>query len=164
MNSLNGSSIKQSQQQRFQTLIDDLKQSPIAIETDAVNEQYYEVPTSFYVNSLGTRLKYSCAYYPQQDTSLDQAELAILKLYGERAELSDGQRILELGCDWGLLTLWVAEQYPNAQITAVSNSATQKTHIDGMCKAKGFANITVITSDINELALEAQQFDREISI
>ena len=152
------------QQQRFQDLIEQLKQSPIAIETQAANEQHYEVPTPFYVNSLGARLKYSCAYYPERDTNLDQAELAMLRLYAERAQLSDGQAILELGCGWGSLTLWMAEQYPNAQITGVSNSATQKSYIDEACKAKGFKNVNIITSDINDLTLDAGQFDRAISI
>ena len=152
------------QQARFQALIQELAESPIALETDAANEQHYEVPTPFYLNSLGARLKYSCALYPSENTTLDQAEEAMLKLYGERAQLQDRQHILELGCGWGSLTLWMAEQYPNASITAVSNSATQKTHIDQACLAQGFSNVTVITSDINELQLNEQQFDRVVSI
>lgn len=152
------------QQQRFYDLIEQLKQSPIAVQTEAANEQHYEVPTAFYVNSLGARLKYSCAYYVEQGSTLDQAELAMLELYGERANLRDGQSILELGCGWGSLTLWMAEQYPAAKITAVSNSATQKSHIDETCEARGIENVTVITSDINDLSLEKDQFDRAISI
>lgn len=152
------------QQQRFQSMIEELRQSPIAIETDAANEQHYEVPTEFYLKSLGKRLKYSCAYYPNEFCSLDEAEDAMLNLYGERAQLKDGQTILELGCGWGSLTLWMAEQYPNANITAVSNSASQKQYIDARCKTLGLKNITVITSDINLLELNANQFDRAISI
>ena len=154
----------QSQQQRFQALIRQLRESPIALETDAANEQHYEVPTAFYLNSLGARLKYSCAYYPNHNTTLDQAELAMLELYGERAQLEDGQHILELGCGWGSLTLWMAEQYPNAQITAVSNSSTQKTHIDEICETRGFDHVDVVTTDVNHLKLNTNQFDRAISI
>lgn len=152
------------QQQRFQAMIEELRSSPIAIETDAANEQHYEVPTEFYLAALGKRLKYSCAYYATPDASLDEAEETMLTLYLERAELLDGQRILELGCGWGSLTLWMAEKLPNARITAVSNSATQKQFIDQQCQARGFNNVTVITCDINQLELASAQFDRVISI
>jgi len=120
----------EQQQQRFQQLIETLRQSPIAIETDTANEQHYEVATDFYLASLGKRLKYSCAYYPDANTSLDRAEEHMLSLYSQRAELTDGQKILELGCGWGSLTLWMAEHFSGSQITAVSNSATQKRHIE----------------------------------
>lgn len=154
----------EQQQRRFQSLIEELRLSPIAIETDAANEQHYEVATDFYLASLGKRLKYSCAYYPTPSTSLDQAEEHMLSLYCERAEFASGQKILELGCGWGSLTLWMAEHYPNSEITAVSNSITQKTYIDQQCEQHGFSNVTVITADVNELELEPNEFDRAISI
>jgi len=154
----------EQQQQRYQKLIEELRQSPIAIETDAANEQHYEVATDFYLASLGKRLKYSCAYYPNTNTTLDQAEEHMLTLYSERAELTDGQDILELGCGWGSLTLWMAEHYPNSKITAVSNSSTQKQHIDKQCKQSGYQNVTIITADVNALELEENQFDRTVSI
>lgn len=152
------------QQERFQALIEQLRESPIAIETDAANEQHYEVATDFYLASLGKRLKYSCAYYPEPKTSLDQAEEHMLSLYSERAELADGQRILELGCGWGSLTLWMAEKYPASEITAVSNSSTQKAHIDKQCQRLGYENVIVITADVNALELKKDMFDRAISI
>ncbi|GGZ97146.1 cyclopropane-fatty-acyl-phospholipid synthase [Arenicella chitinivorans] len=158
------------QQQRFQTLIESLRSSPIAIETNTANEQHYEVPCEFYLAALGERLKYSCAYYPELDgaksshTNLNQAEEAMLSLYMSRAQLQDGQSILELGCGWGSLTLWMAERLPSARITAVSNSATQKAFIDAQCRSKGLSNVTVMTCDMNELTLAHAQFDRCISI
>ena len=152
------------QQDRFQTLIEELRCSPIAIETDAANEQHYEVATDFYLASLGKRLKYSCAYYPDSNTTLDQAEEEMLALYSQRAELGNDQKILELGCGWGSLTLWMAEKYPRSKITAVSNSSSQKSYIDHLCLKAGFNNVTVITADVNFLELESAQFDRVISI
>jgi cyclopropane-fatty-acyl-phospholipid synthase len=149
---------------RFNQLIADLKNSPVAIETAAANAQHYELPTEFFQLCLGKRLKYSSAFYPNGDESLDQAEEHMLRLYSERAQLRDGQSILELGCGWGSLTLWMAEQYPNARITAVSNSATQRRHIEAQCAARGFNHVTVITCDVNVLDFEADQFDRCISI
>lgn len=154
----------QNQQRRFQALIEELRQSPIAIKTDVANEQHYEIATDFYLRCLGKRLKYSCAYYPTPNTGLDEAEEAMLTIYGQRAQLEDGQNILELGCGWGSLTLWMAEHYPNSTITAISNSATQKQHIDLRCEELGIDNVTVITSDINELDLDENLFDRAISI
>ena len=99
---------------RFRGLLDELRQSAIAIETAAANEQHYELPTRFFQLCLGKRLKYSSCFYPTGNESLDDAEEAMLALYAERAELADGQHILELGCGWGSLTLWMAEHYPHA--------------------------------------------------
>ena len=149
---------------RFRRLLDELRRSPIAIETAAANEQHYEVPTRFFELCLGKRLKYSSCYYAKGDESLDDAEEAMLALYGERAELADGQRILELGCGWGSLTLWMAQQYPNARITGVSNSRTQREHILAQAARRGLGNVEIITCDVNQLQLPEHQFDRAVSI
>jgi len=149
---------------RFRSLLDQLRKSQIAIETAAANEQHYELPTRFFQLCLGKRLKYSSCFYPGGDESLDAAEEAMLALYGERAELSDGQHILELGCGWGSLTLWMAERYPNARITAVSNSGTQRAHIEAICAERGWRHVRVVTCDVNRLDLDPGQFDRCVSI
>jgi cyclopropane-fatty-acyl-phospholipid synthase len=144
-------------------LIAELKASPIAIETKAANEQHYEVPTRFYQLCLGRRLKYSGAYWPAGVDSLDAAEEAMLKLTCARARIADGQSILELGCGWGSMSLWLAENYPRCQVTGVSNSATQKLHIDEECRKRGFKNLQIITCDMNRFETEAK-FDRVISV
>ncbi|HEY8901849.1 MAG TPA: cyclopropane-fatty-acyl-phospholipid synthase family protein [Chthoniobacterales bacterium] len=154
----------ESQRRALQDFVHDLKASPIAIKTAAANEQHYEVPTEFFQLCLGPRLKYSSGYWPREDTTFAESEEAMLALTCERAELSDDLDILELGCGWGSLTLWMAEKYPTARITAVSNSATQRAHIEAACRARGFANVTVITCDMNDLALDAEQFDRAVSV
>ncbi|GAB2492008.1 SAM-dependent methyltransferase [Arenimonas alkanexedens] len=150
--------------QRFRRLLDELRKSPIAIETAAANEQHYEVPTRFFELCLGKRLKYSSCYYATGNESLDEAEEAMLALYGERAQLADGQRILELGCGWGSLTLWMAQQFPNARITGVSNSRTQREHIMAQAARRGLSNIEIITRDVNQLELPEHSFDRAVSI
>lgn len=144
--------------------IEALRQSPIAIETEAANTQHYEVPARFFELTLGRHLKYSSCFYPTGRESLDEAEAAMLALYGERAELADGQHILELGCGWGSLTLWMAERYPNARITAVSNSHSQRAFIEARAAARQLHNVRVLTCDVNQLELEAAQFDRCVSI
>jgi cyclopropane-fatty-acyl-phospholipid synthase len=154
----------EAQAERFRERIEQLRRSPVAIHTDAANAQHYELPPAFFKLCLGKRLKYSCAYYPRGDETLDQAEEAMLSLYSERAELADGQDILELGCGWGSLTLWMAEHYPNARITAVSNSRPQREHIEAQCRERGFGNVRIITTDVNRLELDAAQFDRCVSI
>ena len=120
-------------QQRKYALIEELRKSPIAIETAAANEQHYEVPADFFKLCLGKRLKYSSCYYPTGGETLDQAEEAMLALYLERGEFRDGMDILELGCGWGSLTLYMAERLPQARITAVSNSHSQRAHIEKAC-------------------------------
>jgi cyclopropane-fatty-acyl-phospholipid synthase len=153
-----------AQAARFAERLDMLRQSEVAIHTDAANAQHYELPPAFFQQCLGPRLKYSGCYYPRGDESLEQAEEAMLALYGERAELADGQRILELGCGWGSLTLWMAERYPDAQIVAVSNSRPQREYIEAQCSLRGLPNVLVITQDVNRLELETTQFDRCVSI
>ncbi|MEO8809033.1 MAG: cyclopropane-fatty-acyl-phospholipid synthase family protein [Rhodanobacter sp.] len=153
-----------AQAARFSERIAELRHSPVAIHTDAANAQHYELPPAFFELCLGKQLKYSGCYYPRGDESLEQAEEAMLRLYAERAQLSNGQQILELGCGWGSLTLWMAERYPDARITAVSNSNPQREHIQAQCRQRGLFNVNVITCDVNVLALEANQFDRCVSI
>src|SRR5579871_6218753 len=118
------------QSERFASLIETLRRSPVAIHTTEANTQHYELPPAFFELCLGSRLKYSSCYYPTGAESLDDAEEAMLTLYQERAELADGQDILELGCGWGSLTLWMAERYPRSRITAVSNSHSQRAYIE----------------------------------
>ncbi len=144
-------------------IVDELRNSPIAIKTAEANEQHYEVPTEFYLKSLGKNLKYSSAYYNEGVTTLDQAEDDMLALTCARAELKDGMHILECGCGWGSLTLYMAKHFPNAKITAVSNSRTQKIHIDEQARQRGLANITIITQDMNVFTTE-QKFDRIVSV
>lgn len=150
--------------QRFRELLEQLRPSPIAIETDAANEQHYEVPARFFELCLGKRLKYSSAFYATGRETLDQAEEAMLALYGERAELADGQEILELGCGWGSLTLWMAERYPKARITGVSNSRSQREHILARAAERGLDNIEILTRDVVRLELPGARFDRVVSI
>jgi cyclopropane-fatty-acyl-phospholipid synthase len=142
----------------------DLATRPLAEQTRAANEQHYEVPTAFYQRCLGRRLKYSGCLYRSGNETLDQAEEAMLALYGERAQLADGQNILELGCGWGSLSLWMAEKFPRSQITGVSNSRTQKEYIDAEARKRGLANLTIITCDINTFDTAPTQFDRVVSV
>lgn len=151
------------QNARQQKLLANLHHSPIAIETAAANQQHYEVPTGFYQLALGKRLKYSSCYWEDGTQTLDEAEALMLSLTATRADLADGQHILELGCGWGSLTLWLAEQMPHSNITAVSNSNSQRDHIRHQAKQRGLTNIAVLTCDVNQLALE-KQFDRIVSV
>ncbi|MFM1747654.1 MAG: hypothetical protein RLZZ188_1320 [Verrucomicrobiota bacterium] len=144
--------------------IADLRTRPIAEETRAANEQHYEVPTRFYQYCLGKRLKYSGCLYPTGRESLDEAEELMLALYVERARIADGQEILELGCGWGSLSLYLAEKFPRARITGVSNSATQREHIEAEARRRGFSNLTILTRDMNALELEPARFDRVVSV
>ncbi len=154
----------EAQRAHLQALIDELRRSPIAIETAAANEQHYEVPTRFYQLCLGPRLKYSGALWPAGVTMLAEAEERMLALYAERAQLADGQDILELGCGWGSLSMWMAEKFPKSRITGVSNSRTQKEFIDAEAARRGLKNLRIITCDMNRFDIEAAAFDRVVSI
>ena len=154
----------QRQEERRVQRLARLRESPVAIHPEAANAQHYELPAEFFALCLGPRLKYSGCYYPLGTESLAQAEAAMLGLSCDRAALADGQDILELGCGWGSLTLWMAEHYPNARITAVSNSSGQRRFIEARCLERGLANVRVLTRDVNHLTLGAEQFDRCVSV
>jgi cyclopropane-fatty-acyl-phospholipid synthase len=155
----------QAQQQHLMKLIWRLKKSPVAINTGDANQQHYELPNAFFQHVLGKRLKYSSGYYRGAGESLDEAEVNMLELTAQRAQLSDGDRILELGCGWGSLSLWMAERFARSRITVVSNSRTQKRFIEARAEALGLENLEVITSDMNDLNFPAgTQFDRVVSV
>ena len=137
--------------------------SPLAVATTDANYQHYEVPTEVFQNMLGPHLKYSCAFYEDGDNRLADAELAMLKLTAERAQLRSAQRVLELGCGWGSLTLYMTAEYPGSHITAVSNSHSQRLYIEAQAAQRGLTNITVITMDMNNFA-PVEKFDRVVSI
>jgi cyclopropane-fatty-acyl-phospholipid synthase len=144
-------------------LIEKLRHSPIAIHTDDPNHQHYEVPSEFFRAVLGKRLKYSCCYWPDGVTTLDQAEETMLRLTCERARLEDGMQVLDLGCGWGSLSLWIAERYPNCRVLAVSNSRTQRAFIETQCRKRGLVNAEAITADVAEFDTP-RRFDRILSI
>lgn len=136
---------------------------PIAEATAEANEQHYEIPARFFELILGARRKYSCGYYANANTTLDEAEAAALALSAEHAAVADGQDILELGCGWGSLTLWMAEHYPAARITAVSNSNSQRDFIERRAASSGFSNVRVITADMNDF-IAPGRYDRIVSV
>jgi cyclopropane-fatty-acyl-phospholipid synthase len=136
---------------------------PIAEHADAANTQHYELPAAFFENILGPRLKYSACLYPSGGESLAEAEEFALAETCARAGIADGQDILELGCGWGSLSLWMAGAYPLARILSVSNSASQRAFIEDRARALGLGNLTVITADMNGFEPE-RRFDRVVSV
>jgi cyclopropane-fatty-acyl-phospholipid synthase len=146
-----------------QRLIAEMDASPIALQTEKANEQHYELPPAFFEGVLGRHLKYSSGYWRETTATLDEAEAEMLELTASRADVADGHRILELGCGWGSLTLWMAAHFPNARITAVSNSAPQRRFIEARCADRGLGNVQVITADMNTFEPEGV-YDRIVSV
>ena len=146
-----------------ETFVAALHGAPIAVTPDKANEQHYEVPAAFFREALGRHRKYSACWWPEGVTTLDQAEAAALAATCDRAELADGQRILELGCGWGSLTLWMAERYPASRITAVSNSQSQRAFIEAEARSRRLANLQVVTCDMNGYDA-GERFDRVVSV
>ncbi|MFY9255771.1 MAG: class I SAM-dependent methyltransferase [Fuerstiella sp.] len=153
----------ESRSQSLTELLKALCESPVAQLTDKANEQHYEVPSQFFKASLGSHLKYSCCYWDDSTNDLDTAERNALQRTCVTAGLQNGQDILELGCGWGSLSLWMAEQYPDSNILAVSNSQSQKVFIDQQAQLKGLTNLTVQTCDVN-IFEPARTFDRVVSV
>jgi cyclopropane-fatty-acyl-phospholipid synthase len=151
------------EQESLRSFVAELKRSPIAVATAEANEQHYEVPPEFFDLVLGPRRKYSSAYWPEGLSTLGEAEEAMLSLYGERAALSDGMDVLDLGCGWGSLSLWLAERYPRSRVLALSNASPQRRFIEAQAAERGLTNLEVVTADINVFDTE-RRFDRVLSI
>lgn len=140
-----------------------LKEMPIAITTEKPKEQHYELPTSFFKLVLGKHLKYSCCYFSDKSMTLEDAEKAMLELYCEKSQLKDGHTVLDVGCGWGSLTLYIAQKYSNCKITGICNSTTQKEHIEEQCRNLQLQNVEIIVADISAYEMEAS-YDRIFSI
>jgi len=155
--------LEQGKGRRSEAFAEELKTFPVAVNTADANEQHYELPPEFFVAILGPHLKYSCGLWPDGVDTLEASEAAMLALTCERAGLADGQDVLELGCGWGSLSLYMAERYPASRITAVSYSAPQRRFIEDRARERGLGNLEIITADMNDLTRDAT-YDRVVSV
>jgi cyclopropane-fatty-acyl-phospholipid synthase len=154
---------RQDHAARTADLVRALEAGPIALATDEANAQHYEVPASFFETVLGPRLKYSCCLYEGPRSTLREAEEAMLRLTCERAGLQNGMEVLDLGCGWGSLALWVAEKYPRCRVTALSNSTGQRRFIEGRARVRSLDNLRVITANMRDFTGDGE-YDRVISV
>ena len=143
--------------------VDMMNASPVALLPDLANEQHYEVPAEFFSHVLGENLKYSCGFWPEHVKDLSYAESVALQITVERAGIRDGMRVLDLGCGWGSLSLWIAAHFPNSHVTSVSNSKSQRDHILKTAAERSIDNIDVIVCDMNEFSID-MLFDRVVSV
>lgn len=153
----------EDQQERLEQFLESARTSPIAPVPEKANEQHYELPAEFFSQVLGRHSKYSCCYWTAGTRTLDQAEQAALEETCKRAEIEDGMRILDLGCGWGSLSSWIAERFPNCQVTAVSNSSGQREFIMNRAEADNLENLRVLTADMNDFHTN-DRFDRVVSV
>lgn len=149
--------------ERLEAWLAECAVSPIAIDTAAANAQHYEVPAEFYGHVLGIHRKYSSGFWDASTTTLDEAETTMLRISCERAQMFDGARVLDLGCGWGSMSLWIARRFPACRVVGVSNSASQRTHILARAERLGLRNVEIVTADANTFAPEGR-FDRIVSV
>jgi len=143
--------------------IEMMNASPVALVPELANEQHYEVPSAFFDSVLGENRKYSSCYWPQGTNNLNEAEAAALAKTVERAGIEDGMSVLDLGCGWGSLSLWIAGHFPGSRVTAVSNSASQREFIERRAGNLALANLEVVTADMNDFDAFGQ-YDRIVSV
>ncbi|MBT8060591.1 MAG: cyclopropane-fatty-acyl-phospholipid synthase family protein [Gammaproteobacteria bacterium] len=148
---------------RLEAFVESMNRSPIALVPELANEQHYEVPPEFFIEALGRHAKYSCCYWDEGTDRLDQAEARALAISCERAGIEDGMNVLDLGCGWGSLSLWIASQFPGCHVTAVSNSAPQRRHIEREAVKLGLDNLQVVTADMNDFRASGR-YDRIVSV
>lgn len=153
----------EAQSEDRRAFVERLRQSPLVLYADEANEQHYELPPEFFQLVMGDHLKYSCCYFDRPDATLSEAEARMLEITCERADIRDGQDILELGCGWGSLTLWMGERYPNARILAVSNSAEQRRFIEEACRKRNITNVAIATRNFDTFDAPGD-YDRIVSV
>jgi len=153
----------EANREALEAFLERMSSSPIAPVPARANEQHYELPAEFFVGVLGPHRKYSCCHWGPETRSLVDAERSALAITCQRAEIADGQEILELGCGWGSLSLWMAKHFPNSRITAVSNSGTQRKFIENLAARESISNLRVITADMNEFSPQGR-YDRVVSV
>lgn len=154
----------EEEQARHQRLVAELRSSEAPLTTAAATAQHFEVPPALFELVLGPALAYASCYWPTGVEALAEAETAMLELTAERAGLAPGQDVLDLGCNWGALSLWAAARYPTSRITAVASSPTQRAFIEARARARGLTNVTAIAADVATVALPTASFDRVVSI
>ena len=154
---------KVDSRKEYSKFINEASTGNIAVNTDDANNQHYEVDSEFFKYCLGKNLKYSCCFWDDSTLDLDSAEDNMLEIYSKRAEIKDGMNILDIGCGWGSLSLFLAQKYPKSEITGVSNSSSQKIFIDSEASKRNISNLKIITRDINDFRTE-EKYDRIISI
>jgi cyclopropane-fatty-acyl-phospholipid synthase len=148
---------------RLEHFVEQMNSSPVALVPELANEQHYEVPAEFFDQVLGAHRKYSCCHWGENVETLDHAEAEALRITCERAGIENGMAVLDLGCGWGSLSLWIAEHYPDCAVTAVSNSTPQRRHIERLASARGLYNVEVQTRDMNDFDTP-RRFDRIVSV
>jgi len=154
---------KVDSRKEYSKFINEASTGNIAVNTDDANNQHYEVDSEFFKYCLGKNLKYSCCFWDDGTSDLDAAEDNMLEIYSKRAEITDGMNILDIGCGWGSLSLFLAQKYPKSEITGVSNSSSQKIFIDSEASKRNISNLKIITRDINDFRTE-EKYDRILSI
>lgn len=148
---------------RLNAFVEHMCGAEVAPVPELANEQHYEVPPAFFNMALGKHRKYSSCFWNEETSSLDQAEAQSLAISCERAGIEDGMQVLDMGCGWGSLSLWIASHYPQCEVVSVSNSAPQRGYIEAQAAQRGLKNIKVITCDMNDFDA-GRQFDRIVSV
>jgi cyclopropane-fatty-acyl-phospholipid synthase len=153
----------EDRQEKKNRFIEDLRRSPVVLQPEKPREQHYELPPAFFRLVLGHHLKYSCGFWTDSVQTLDESEEAMLELTCRRAGIADGMTVLDAGCGWGALSLYIAEHFPHCRVVAVSNSLPQREFIEGLCRDRGIASVEIRTADIDAFE-PGQAFDRILSI
>jgi len=148
---------------RKEEFISFLGQNPVALKQSKPNDQHYEIPGEFFQTFLGPHMKYSCCYWLKDTKNIEDAENNMLELVASRAEIQNGQKILDLGCGWGAFSLWAAEKYPLSKVHALSNSNSQVSFINEMAKIKGLKNIHAEKADVTVFD-SSEKYDRIVSV
>jgi cyclopropane-fatty-acyl-phospholipid synthase len=146
-----------------QAFVREMESEPVAVATRDANRQHYELPAEFFAAVLGPALKYSSCLWPDGVRTLAEAEERMLELTCGRAGIENGMEILDLGCGWGSLSLWIARRYPGCRVLSVSNSRSQAEFIRARCAAEGLDRVDVVTADMNDFTTD-RRFDRVVSV
>jgi cyclopropane-fatty-acyl-phospholipid synthase len=133
-------------------------------DKDAQQIQFhYDVSDDFYALWLDPRRVYSCAYYRTADMTLAQAQEAKLDHICRKLDLHAGERFLDIGCGWGAMLLWAAENY-GVDATGITLSRNQHAHVQRLIDERGLGGrVRVELRDYRDLD-KSKPFDKISSI
>ena len=123
---------------------------------------HYDLDGRLYELFLDADRQYSCAYFDAPDCDLEQAQLAKKRHLAAKLRIRPGQRILDIGCGWGGLALYLAQVYDDVRVVGITLSTEQLEHATRRAKRLGLdERVEFRLQDYRDIS---ERFDRIVSV
>lgn len=135
----------------------------ISFQSEAVSS-HYDLPPQFFASFLGPRMAYSCAYFTNEDDTLDEAEENKLLLTAKKLDLKEGELLLDIGCGWGSFIFYAAEKF-GCRATGITVSQEQASFVNHVAAKRGIADrVRADVVHVYNMGYPSQSFDKIVTI